>query len=173
MEKWKKIKEESYKAGFRKMIKKFFILPNGKEMDFDIKHEGSPVCVLALTPDNNVVLAKQFRPGPEEVLLELPGGGSEEGESPLEAMERELLEETGYKGDMKEVTTCFDCAYSTCVRHCFVATNCVKVQEPQFDEGEFIEIAEIPLSEFRELLRSGCLTDVEVGYLGLDYLGLL
>jgi hypothetical protein len=29
------------------------------------------------------------------------------------------------------------------------------------------------LAEFRELLKSGKNTDIEVGYVGLDYLGLL
>jgi ADP-ribose pyrophosphatase len=127
---------------------------------------------LALTDDNNVLLVKQFRPGPEKILLEMPGGGCG-GDEPLEAAKRELFEETGYSGDIEFVCSSLDCAYSTMERYNFVVRNCKKITEPSYDENEFGEIIEMPLDDFRSLLRSGELTDVETGYLGLDYLGLL
>jgi ADP-ribose pyrophosphatase len=170
---WTKVTETPFKAGFRRMLTKQFELPNGKVDDFTIKNEGSTVCVLALTATNEVILAKQFRPGPEAVLLELPGGGLEEGEAAIEAAARELLEETGYAGEIRHVTTCLDCGYSNMRRECFVVTNCTKVAEQQLDDTEFVEVVLMPLMDFRTHLRSGKLTDVEVGYLGLDVLGLL
>ena len=120
-----------------------------------------------------VILVKQFRPGPGEILAELPGGFVDLYESPEVTMERELMEETGYKGKVQLVTTCFDDAYSTMNRYCFVATECEKVGEPQAGEHEFIELELVSLEDFRKLLRSGSMTDVEVGYLGLDFLSLL
>jgi ADP-ribose pyrophosphatase len=170
---WKKTSEQPFKAGFRKMINRVFILPNGKQCDFDIKNEGPAVCVLPLTKNNNVILTRQFRPGPEKIFLELPGGGLDNGEIPEQAARRELLEETGYKGDFEFVGTCFDCAYSTMKRYCFVAKNCEKIQEQKLDETEFIDVEEKTIEEFREILRSGEMTDVEVGYLALDFLGFL
>jgi len=148
-------------------------MPDGKTADFDIKNEGPVVCVLALTPKNNVVLVKQYRPGPEKVLLELPGGGIESDETPDLAAARELLEETGYAGNLKLVGTSLECAYSTISRHNFVATNCRKIQNQKLDATEFAEVVEMSLPDFRAHLRSGELTDIEVGYLGLDFLGLL
>ena len=59
------------------------------------------------------------------------------------------------------------------VRHCFVAKNCKQVKDPVQSPTEQTEVVMIPLSEFRNLLRSGEMTDIEVGYLGLDYLKLL
>ena len=171
---WKKIDEKLIKDGWRKVISRTFILPNGKEQEFEIKKEIISVCVLALTKDNKVILAKQFRPGPEEILLELPGGAVDQGEAPEQAIKRELLEETGYTGDFKFVAgPILDDAYSTATRYCFVATNCNKIQEAKIDELESIEVVEMPLEDFREHLRSGQLTDIEVGYLGLDFLKLL
>ena len=58
-------------------------------------------------------------------------------------------------------------------RYCFVATDCEKVGEPQNTATEVTEVVLMPLDEFRAHLRSGRLTDVTTGYLGLDYLGLL
>lgn len=170
---WKKINETPITAGFRKLLKKTFQLPDDRVVDFDIKQEGPAVCILSLTDSNKVLLVKQFRPGPEKILLEMPGGAVEKGETPEKAARRELLEETGYSGDFKFVGTCLDCAYSSMVRYVFVAKNCYKIQEQKLDDLEFGEVVEMPFMEFRNHLRTGELTDVECGYLALDFLGLL
>ena len=170
---WKKIKEEPFKAGFRKIIKRTFQLPDNRIVSFDIKHERPAACVLALTEDNKVILTKQFRPGPERILLELPGGSVEAGETSEESIKREFLEETGYAGDFKFIGTSLDCAYSTVQRYNYVAINCRKIKKQNLDENEFIEVVEMPLDDFKKHLRSGELTDIETGYLGLDFLKLI
>ena len=174
VKKWKELsREEVFSKYGRKIEKVIYKLPDGTESAFYIKKEGPAICVLALTKNKEVILAKQFRPGPNEIILELPGGRTEEGETSEQAIERELLEETGYKGKAKLVTESLDCAYSTMRRQCFVATDCEKIAEPQNTSSEICETVLLSLYEFRKLLRSGKITDVEVGYLGLDYLGLL
>lgn len=171
---WQELsRKEAYKKYSRKIEEVIFRLPDGKESDYYIKKEGPASCVLALTQDNQVILAKQYRPGPKSILLELPGGYVDPNEDPKVTIARELLEETGYQGEVEFVTTCLDDAYSTMVRHCFVAKNCKKAAEPNLEKTEFIEITLLPLSEFRRLLQSGQMTDVEVGYLCLDHLSLL
>ena len=135
--------------------------------------EGDTAVVLALTPESEIVLVREFRPGVEDMLLELPGGGIDAGESPNDAAARELLEETGYAGAVEEVGSIVDCAYSTRIRHVFVARDVRPVREPSPDRGEGTEVALLPLERFREHLRSGRLTDVGPGYLALDFLRLL
>ncbi len=173
IESWEKLKEKEWGSKYRRLLTRTFRLQGGKIDDYDVHIAHGTICVVPLTSDNKVILAKQFRPGPEKVLLELPGGGLEAGEEPIEGIERELLEETGYKGNIKLVGTCLEDGYSTMIRYVFVAIDCKKVQEQELDENEFIEVVEMPLEDFREHLRSGELSDVDVGYLGLDYLGLL
>jgi ADP-ribose pyrophosphatase len=97
----------------------------------------------------------------------------ESGETPEQAIERELLEETGYGGKAQFVGEILDDAYSTMHRLCFVATDCEKVADPKNTSSEICETVLLTLPEFRQLLRSGQLSDIEVGYLGLDYLNLL
>lgn len=148
-------------------------LPDGSVKKFYIKVNKPAVCVLAMTDDNQVILTEQFRPGPNATLLELPGGFIDDGEAPEQAVRRELLEETGYAGTIEFVTDCFDDAYTTMVRSCFVATNCTAAAAQDLDNGEFISVKLVPLDEFKQIVRSGRMTDVEVALLGLDHLRLL
>lgn len=166
-------REQVFKKYSRSISKVMFRLPDGSESDFYIKEESPAAGVLGLTDQNEVILVKQFRPGPKKILNELPGGFVDPGENALEAIEREFLEETGYAGEFEFVGTCLDDAYSTMVRHCYVARNCKKVAEPTHTQTEQTEVLLVPLADFRALLRSGEMTDVEVGYLGLDHLQML
>ena len=150
-----------------------FRLPNGAKADIDIAGGGKNVCIFPLTKSNKVVLAKQFRPGPQKVLNELPGGKVDLSESPRAAAGRELLEETGYKGDLVFIGKTFNSAYHKTIRYNFVAKNCIKVGDQKLDEHEFIEPTLMTLKEFRRHLRLGNLTDIATGYLALDYLKLL
>ncbi len=171
---WHKLREEPYGKGHRKLLRKVFRLPDGSIREFDIKLEEPSVSVLAITADTNVLLARQFRPGPERVLLELPGGNVDLGETPQDAALRELLEETGYAaGTLQYLGHCLDCAYSTRIKHSFVATACTRVSQVSLEDREFIHVVQVSLEEFRIHLRSGDLTDTETGYRGLEFLGLL
>ncbi len=72
-------------------------LPNGKTSKREIiKHPGA-VAVLALTPENKIVLVEQYRKPMERALVEIPAGKLEPGEKPEVTAVRELEEETGYE----------------------------------------------------------------------------
>ena len=159
----------------RSLDEVIFKMPNGEQKDFVIKNEGPAACIVAITEDNEVVVTRQFRPGLQEILSELPGGYLDENglEDPVVGIEREFLEETGFKGDMEEVAVAYDDAYSTMRRHCFVAINCKQIQPPNLDDTEYVALDTMPLEQFRDLLRSGKMTDIEAGYLALDHVGLL
>jgi ADP-ribose pyrophosphatase len=170
---WQELSRKRVFDSYRKIDEVVYRLPDETNKTFQIKMEGEVICGLPLTVNNEVILAEQYRPGPGKTLLELPGGGLERGELPAEGMARELLEETGYAGTVQYVTDSQDDAYSSVKRHCFVITGCKKVTEQKLDHGEFVNVRLVSLERFREILRSGQMTDVEVGYLGLDFLGLL
>ena len=173
MKAWKLLKENTLHKGWRHIQKKTFRSSSGKEMDFEIREDGDCVAVLAITPDQDVILARQFRPGPAKVMTELPGGGIESGETPKEAAARELLEETGFAGELEFVCESWENPYSTLHRYNFIARHAVEVAPPKPDEGEEIEVIRMPLDEFRRLMRSGQGCDTESAYLCMDALGLL
>jgi ADP-ribose pyrophosphatase len=61
---------------------------------------GSPWCnVVAITPDEQLVMVRQFRFGVRAVTLEIPGGLVDPGEDHSVTAPRELREETGYTSD--------------------------------------------------------------------------
>jgi ADP-ribose pyrophosphatase len=61
-----------------------------------INHPGS-VAILPLVDEDHVCLIRSRRLTVDEVLIEVPAGTREPGESPLATAERELAEETGYR----------------------------------------------------------------------------
>lgn len=170
---WKKISSESVLKGPRPVDRVKFLFPDGHESNYDIRRDADSSVVLALTADNQVILAKQFRPGKMEVLLEMPGGGIKPDQSALLAAKAELREEVGYVGELEFVGQSWPDAYSTRKSNVFVARNCVRVGDQQLDPNEFIEVVLISLDDFRKHLRTGKLTDVDAGYLALDHLDLL
>ncbi len=89
-------------------------------------------------------------------------------------MARELLEETGYVGEVRFVTSVLPDAYTVFRKNALVVTDCEKKAESKLEEnGETVEAVLMSIKEFRAYLQTGQLTDVEIAYLGLDHLGLL
>ena len=171
--KWKKLSENLVYSDFRKILRKKFLLPNNKEKDFDIVDGNNFATIVAITLDNHIILTKQFRPGTEEIYDEIPGGFIDDNETPLDAAIRELSEETGYKGEMEYVGKCHRGVYYDEIGHVFVAKNCIKVSNTNLEDSEFIEVIKKPLDEFRQQLKSGKLSNVNLAYMALDHLGLL
>ena len=69
---------------------------DGVHGDFFVLDTNDWVNVLAITPEEQIVLVRQFRYGTQEFSLEPPGGVIEKGEDPIVAGLRELEEETGF-----------------------------------------------------------------------------
>ncbi len=173
MDAWEPLGERMLHDGWRTVVGRRFRTPDGEEREFEVLVEPDTAVIVALTERDEVVLVREYRPGPLESLLELPGGIVDPGEEPLAAAARELLEETGYAGTIRPAGSVVDSAYSTRERHTFVATGCRRIEEPSPQGGEFPEVVLLSLPEFREHLRGGRLTDVAGGYAGLDALSLL
>ncbi|EKK5512800.1 NUDIX hydrolase [Staphylococcus pseudintermedius] len=90
-------KESIYKGKIIEVEKHKVSLPNNETAYREVvKHNGA-VAICALTPDQQVILVKQYRKALEQELLEIPAGKLEPGEDRESAAMRELEEETGYK----------------------------------------------------------------------------
>ena len=131
----------------------------GQELDAVVLRSADWVNVVALTPDQEVVLVRQYRFGSQDVTLEIPGGIVDPGEQPLQAARRELREETGYEAS--RLTALGSIAPNPAIHrnrlYTFLAEGCVRVAEQQQDPGEDIAVELRPLVEIDALLASGAI----------------
>ncbi|MEX0844165.1 MAG: NUDIX hydrolase [Balneolaceae bacterium] len=113
--------------------------------------------VIPLTPENEIVLVEQYRYGIENPTLELPGGVVDPGENPEDTAHRELLEETGYKGNELEYLgkVSSNPAFLTNYTHMYVLKNCRKIQDQELDGNERINVHLMPLDDFLDLVADG------------------
>lgn len=133
-------------------------LPEGTILDpFHVLESAPNVNVIALTPDDKVVLVEQWRHPVEKNVLEFPAGAVDKGEDPLSAARRELLEETGFASDHWQFLGTCDANPSRQNNQLFsfVALDSRKVAEQQLSEGELIQVRLLPWLEFRDDLGSG------------------
>ncbi len=175
MEPWQRLEPTTVqKVGWRTVVTKRFRLPDGQAADFQTIGGEQSHCIatIALTPDRQVVVSRQFRVGPEKVLDELPGGGANAGEDFELAARRELEEETGYApGRMEFLGDVYKDAYTNTTWHFFLATDCRPVPTGQhLDEHEHVAMRRITIEQLFRNARSGCMTDAVAVFLALDRL---
>lgn len=116
--------------------------------------------VIAVTKDKKVIVGHQFRPGPEKVMEEIPGGYVDEDEDPELAARRELLEETGYTpGEMTFLGKFSRDAYMNGEWFYYLATDCVVASDQSLDSEEFINIELKTINDFIESAKHDMMTD--------------
>jgi len=171
---WQKLSSKEVPAGFRTFVSKKYRLPNGHEATYDIYDREGTVntAVIALTKEGKVIVARQFRPGPEAIMEEIPGGVLGEGEAPEVGAKRELLEETGFTTDMplESLGRVPRDAYSNAFHHYFLARNCMPAGNQKLDDGEYVEVTQISIADLIDNARKGRMTDPAAVLLALDKL---
>jgi len=137
---------------------------SGAPVEKAIVERPDEVLVIPQISSDEILLVKQFRRGVREILLELPGGKIRKGESALEAAQRELEEETGYRaekmGELKEVL--INPSWLTSKHTFFLAQELVPVPQPKApDPDENIEVVKLSFEEALAKAESGEIKDAK------------
>ena len=131
------------------------------EHDFHVLEVPDWVNIVPLTPDERVVLVRQYRHGVRDYTLEIPGGMLDpKDDSPLVAARREMVEETGYDSDRVEPLGVIhpNPAIQANRCHTFVARDVTLLHGTSFDSTEETEVVLAPLAEIPQLIRDGRIT---------------
>ncbi|MDE0222475.1 MAG: NUDIX hydrolase [Spirochaetaceae bacterium] len=120
-------------------------------------HTGNWVNVIPIRDDGQVVLIRQWRFGIAAPTLEIPGGVVDPGESPHEAAQRELLEETGYRAARWTPLGAVHPNPAFMSNECsmFLAEGLEWVETPRGDGDEEIDVDSAPLASIPDLIRDG------------------
>lgn len=159
LKKWKVLKSKiEFSSPWVRIRRDVVQLPSGQiSKDHYVRETKHVVYVFAITTDNKIILENQYKHGAGDFVKEVPAGMVDEHETPLQAGQRELLEETGYTvGKIRNIGQFHgDPTGSNTVIHCFLTIGCRKVAEPQDNPSEVIEVELVTLAQLKRYVREG------------------
>jgi ADP-ribose pyrophosphatase len=128
--------------------------------DFYVLESEGWVNVIPLTPEDDVILIRQYRHGIQGFTLEIPGGIIDPGDTPGSAASRELFEETGYRE--KEIiflgSVHANPAILNNICYTYVAKGVYPAGKQDLDDKEDIEVVIKPLKDIPRLIKEGEIT---------------
>lgn len=130
----------------------------GAKHDFFVIDCVDWVNVLAITPQQELVMVEQYRHGTNTVELEIPGGIMDRSDaSPLHTGVRELREETGFEGEQARVLgdVFANPAIMSNTCHTVLIENCALKHPVEWDSGEDMLTRLVPLVEVPALVARG------------------
>jgi ADP-ribose pyrophosphatase len=147
--------------------------PDGKQTNREIVEHADCIAVVAIDEKNNVVMVRQLREAIGKTILEIPAGGIDPGEEPIDAVRRELQEETGLlPHKIKQIGGFYATpGYVTEYLYLYLATEFTS-SRLEAEDTDDIEVVRVPLTQIPELITSGEICDAKsiAGLLKVLYL---
>ena len=138
------------------------IKPNGEGGTYFVVEKQESVFVVPVNNDNEIFLIKQFRYPTQTWSWELPAGAIDAGETPLEAAERELQEETGLKAANIEKLGSLPTGpgLSNNIGHAFVATGLTYIGNDKQEEEGITDCKSFTIEKIKDMVKNGEMIDV-------------
>lgn len=150
--------------------------PSGRKTTRDVVEHEDCIVVVPVDAEDNIILVRQYRHAVSKELLEVPAGGIQPGETPEQAVCRELQEETGYFPNKLKKLGGFYAAPGYCTEylHLYLATDLV-LRPLQAEDTESIEPVRVRLADIPGLIAEGQICDAKsiAGLLTVSLLGLV
>ena len=160
LKKWKLLsKKDVSPSKWFPIEERVYELPNGKIVDdFTVTTLSDVAMIVPITKDKKVVLANQYKPGVDEVMMQFPAGRIEKEHANMDATaQHELEEETGIKVELNQLTQFAKLSgfstKATEMVYAYLATDCEFNSEQNFDPTENIEVKTFTFEEFDKLVE--------------------
>ncbi|MBU1671437.1 MAG: NUDIX hydrolase [Actinobacteria bacterium] len=154
--------EQAFDGRVIKVFTEQVRLPDGRTASWErVAHPGA-VGMVPLLEDGTVLMLRQYRHAVRGVLLEIPAGKLDRGETPLECAVRELAEEVGRKAErMVELAEFYNSpGYSDERFYLYLATG-LSSAHARAEEDEFLEQAPVHIEDAADLIASGVIRDAK------------
>jgi len=154
--------ETVYSGKFITVEKRKYRLCDGKEAQRDIVVHPEACAVVALNSTGDIYLVEQYRAAFDKILLEIPAGKLDPGETPKECLIRELKEETGLKAGKLTLLTSIAVSPGFCteVIHIYLAEE-LSEGETNPDDDEHLLVSKMSLAEVKKAVKDGRFSDAK------------
>jgi 8-oxo-dGTP pyrophosphatase MutT (NUDIX family) len=141
-------------------------LQNGRVIDdYYYAPLGDVVILVALTPQHDMVLVKQYKHGINEILIELPGGMQQKNKSLEQSALNELEEETGIRTTADQLISLGKLSNNPTklrqITYGFLVFDAAFNSVQNLDSTEMIEIVTIPAKEVLQMVKDGRIWTVD------------
>lgn len=151
-----------YETAWVKVMKNDVISPRGKDCVYSYVDKADSVGAVVVNANNEIYLVGQYRYPMDEFTWEIIEGGIEEGESPLEAVKREIKEEAGLKASNHNlILEDFHIANGLTNErgNIFLVTDIIEEGAQSLDPTEKIVIKKVPFDEAVQMVYKGEIKD--------------
>lgn len=120
------------------------------------------VVMVPIDRDGNLLLVRQYRKAIEQVMLELPAGGIDDGESPEDAVRREMVEETGYEpARVRSMGTIYSSAgMSNEIMHLFLVWD-LRGDGVATEPADELQVEVMSRADAKEMVLDGRINDAK------------
>lgn len=158
----KQSEEIIYRGRILNLARETHRLPDRRSAAFEVIQHPGGAAALPILDDGRVILIRQFRPAAEDFVWEIPAGRLEPGESGAECIERELIEEIGYRAAVLEPLGFIYSSVGFCNEkiYLFIASRLQKTATA-LEVDEFIEPRPTSLTEALRMIETGQIVDAK------------
>ena len=161
LRKWKKIstEEPAVNPWWAYRIDDY-TFPGGKQGKYYYAFTYGSVFIVPVTDSGKILMVNQYRYLNDRFSIEFPGGGIKEGEEPLFVARKELIEETGFEGNIEKIGVFnpFN-GITNEICHVHIARNLKPSSVYKKDDSEEFELCEFSVDEIENMIYSNEIYD--------------